>query len=421
MRTLYHIIVAGLLGIATPFVLLRMVFDSGFRAEMRARHRGGRQIAARPGAVWVHASSAGEVRAARILIDALKAAGEPRDIALSTFTRTGFELAGRQRDAAVFRLPFDFPFWTHPLLNRLQPSILVLIEAEFWPSLLSSCNKRNIPVLLVNGRLSETSRCRYARVRWFFRWATGAVSHFSMRSQTDADRLLSLGIDPARVSVTGNIKFDARPAFAQKEANDDGSAVPWLIFGSTRPGDEGPILEAVCALREPFPELNAVIAPRHPERSQEVEELIREYGVPFEVFSRTGGAVNGKRGAILLLDTLGELNRFYAIGTVAFVGGGFNPRFGGHNILEPAAFGLPVLFGRHMNNFEEEARRLKESGGGIQIERPDELRPALLRLLTDTEERARRGRLAAETIAANRGAVEKNIALIEKFKSGLSL
>ena len=168
-------------------------------------------------------------------------------------------------------------------------------------------------------------------------------------------------------------------------------------------------MEAILKLREGHPNLRFVIAPRHIERCCEVEDLIREYGVEFKLHSRLGEM---ETPTLILLDEMGELNKYYASATLAFVGGGFNPRFGGQNILEPAGYGLPVIFGRHMNNFEEEARLLVRSGGGIQVDHPAQLHDVLHRLLMDPEQRSRRGRSAWNTIVSNRGAVEKTIELM---------
>ncbi len=415
MQFAYHIILGGVLLTVSPFIIIRMAFDSAFRKEILARYRGGRDLPPSPGCLWVHASSVGEVRAAKLLIQALQKEGEKRPVVLSTFTRSGFELAQKESGVPVFRLPFDHPFWLTPLLKKLAPSLLVLIEAELWPSLLRKLKQKKVPILLANGRMSEKSRSNYEKVKPFFLWIAEAVTHFSMRSATDAERLRSLGIDAAKISVTGNVKFDAPGGAQTPAAQDTPDAAPWLVCGSTRPGDEGPILDAVCKLRATLPTLNVVIAPRHMERCQEVEQLIADYKVDYERYSNTQGATNGRQGVVLLLDKLGELQSFYAKGTVAFVGGGFNPRFGGHNILEPAGFGLPVVFGQHMQNFAEEAKLLQESGGGIQIDRPEALERTLLDLLTDPQERSRRGKMARETVAKNRGAVQKNIEWIHKL------
>ncbi|MFQ5451592.1 MAG: 3-deoxy-D-manno-octulosonic acid transferase [Nitrospinaceae bacterium] len=403
---------------ASPLILARMVLNPSFRSELAKRHRGGRSLPSLSDCLWVHASSVGEVRVAKILIQAMKDLGETRPIALSTFTPTGYDLARKEGIDPVFRLPFDLPYWLNPVFDKLNPSIVILIEAEFWPSLLRQCQRREIPVLLVNGRMSQTSTHRYKKIKPFFHWMTQGVRLFAMRSQTDADRVLSLGVPSEKVVVTGNIKFDFPATQSPTPPGPEKVARPvTLIFGSTRPGDEGPIMEAIRRLREEDPGLNCVIAPRHLERIREVEELIRQYGMEFERDSQIHGGMDGKKGATILVDRMGELNRYYARGTVAFVGGSFHPRFGGHNILEPAAFGIPVIFGKHMDNFQEEAALLKKSGGGIQIDRPGDLFKTLNRLLTRPEELRERGQSAGETIKRHRGAVQKIIELIKKLQT----
>jgi 3-deoxy-D-manno-octulosonic-acid transferase len=418
MEIFYHTIVAVAILAASPFILMRMALSSTFRSDLLERLKGGKSLPPMPGCLWVHASSAGEVRAAKILLDALQKNGNATPIVLSTFTRTGYELATKENIENVFRLPPDFPLWINPLFKKLNPSKLILIEAELWPSLLRLCKRRKVPVLLVNGRMSQKSTDRYGKFPSFFRWITEAISIFSMRTQTDADRVLTLGVNPERVQVNGNIKFDARKGdLSNKEKTSNSDKPLRIVFGSTRPGDEGPIMDAILRLKEDLPDLNFVIAPRHLERCQEIEGLIREYDVEFTLHSQLASGDENHKDSITLLDTMGELTHYYASADVAFVGGGFNPRFGGQNILEPAAFGLPVVFGKHMNNFEEEARLLTESGGGIQIDTPNALYSTLHRLLTQPEERKERGLSASETIRANQGAVQRTVELIEQTKT----
>jgi len=417
MEILYHTIVGIVLLAASPFILIRMALSKEFRADILARHRGGKSLPPLPGCLWIHASSAGEVRAAKILLDALNKNGDHPAIVLSTFTQTGYDLAKKENIENVFRLPFDFPLWLNPVFDKLNPSRLILIEAEFWPSLLRLAKRKHVPVLLINGRMSERSANRYQNILPFFRWITDPVSVFSMRTQTDADRALALGIPAPKVRVTGNIKFDARTGDTLPVEKKPAEKHPWVVFGSTRPGDEGPIMESVVRLKKDLPDLNVAIAPRHVDRCQEIESLISEYEVEFKRHSQLSENFEDPAGAIILIDTMGELNHYYLKATVAFVGGGFNPRFGGQNILEPAALGLPVIYGKHMQNFAEEARLLKESGGGIQIDNPNELYSALHGLLTQPEERIRRGQSAAKTIKENQGAVKRNIELIEQTET----
>ena len=417
MDSLYHIIIGAALLAASPLIALRMAINSGFRRDICARLQASRLAPNLPGCIWVHASSVGEVRVAKILIQAIRAKNPNEAIALSTFSGTGFALAEEEGLSPVFRLPPDFPYWMNPVFDKLDPSIVVLIEAELWPGLLRECKRRKIPTLVVNGRMSRRSQKRYQQFRRFFLWITEAVTLFSMRGALDRDHLLKLGIDERRTQVTGNIKFDASAPNPGDALTGKSSHPPTVVFGSTRPGEEKIALEAIRRLKKDLPDLICVIAPRHMQRCPEVERLIEENGLSFQRHSERRDNADGEQPSLILVDQLGALNAYYRQATVAFVGGGMTEGFGGHNILEPAAHHLPVLFGRHMNNFAEEARLLKESGGGIELADPFELAPTLHRLLTHPEELKERGDRAAKTIAENRGALARNLELIEKFRS----
>ncbi|UCD12203.1 MAG: glycosyltransferase [Nitrospinaceae bacterium] len=413
MDVLYHIIIALAVLAASPFILLKMTLDPAFAKDVRARLAGGGDAPKLTGPIWIHASSVGEVRAAKLMIQALKRLSPPPEIALSTFTRTGFELAREDGLEPAFRMPPDSPLWLGPLFGRLNPSVLVLVEAELWPGLLRACHKRGVPVVLVNGRLSQKSLGRYRLARPVFRWITAGVRAFAMRGEADAQRLLKLGIERDRVWVTGNVKFDQPTPAVQETAKEDGE--PLVVFGSTRPGDEAIVLKALKLLSQDIPRLRAVIAPRHMERLSEVESLLMAEGLAFKRLSEAGPA-DPPPGEILLLDRLGELASFYPRAQVAFVGGSFDPGIGGHNILEPAAAGVPVVFGKQMHSFEEEARLLIASGGGIALEHPEDLHPTLRRLLADADERNRRGARARETVLQHRGSVDRNVELIARFR-----
>jgi 3-deoxy-D-manno-octulosonic-acid transferase len=362
--------------------------------------------------LWIHASSVGEVRLAKILISGLIKKGESRPIALSTFTPTGYALAMEEALPNVFRLPLDFPYWLNPVFDRLQPSKLVLIEAELWPALLRQCKHRNIPVIQVNGRVSEKSIKLYGVFPPFLLWMTEPIKQFSMRSLTDADRFLQLGLAKEKVLVTGNIKFDVTSVQTEDNFHPEWKADSLIVvFGSTRPGEEGPIMQALIKLQKEFPRLIGVIAPRHMERCREVEDLIREFEVNYALLSEQDDLKNWT-GNVLLIDSLGKLNAFYKSAAVTYVGGGFNPRFGGHNILEPAAVGKPVLFGKFMNNFEEEAKLLRQSKGGLQLQNIEDIYNVLNHLLRNSDERQKLGQSVEKTVKANGGALSRNIELI---------
>ena len=409
MDFLYYIVVGGLLLLASPFLILRALISSSFRNEIKEKMKGANSLPELKDTLWIHASSVGEVRLAKVLIAGLIKEGESRPIALSTFTPTGYALALEEKLPNVFRLPLDFPLWLNPVFDRLQPAKLVLIEAELWPTLLRQCKRRSIPVIQVNGRVSEKSVRNYRKFPAILLWMTESIGQFSMRSQTDADRFLQLGVANNKVLVTGNIKFDLTSEVEdtfQPQWKDESMI---LVFGSTRPGEEGPIMDALVRLQKEFPNLVGVIAPRHMERCREVEDLIREFEVEYALLSKQGNLTNCN---VLLVDSLGKLNAFYKSATVTYVGGGFNPRFGGHNILEPAALGKPVLFGKFMNNFEEEAKLLKQSEGGLQLQNIEELYDVLKWLLMNPDERQKLSQSAEKTVKANSGALRKNIELI---------
>ena len=411
MSFIYHTIIGFAILVASPAIVLRIIFSSNFRSDFLKRILGYKVFEPLNGCVWIHAASVGEVWLGKALISKLKEKGEARPIVLSTFTSAGFDQAKKEEVKYVFRMPPDFLLWIKPVLNHLCPAILVLIEAEMWPGLICECNRRKIPVLLANGRITQKSVDYYRLFSFIFKWIAKNISFFSMLTEKDADRMLSLGVDPKKVGVNGNIKFDVLVPGEDLPPSENQES-SWMVFGSTRPGDEGPVMEAIAKLYQEHPGLNFVIAPRHLERLREVKELMVAYGIDFQLHSEK---LSSKNSRLILLDQLGELNGYYAKARLAFVGGSFNPRFGGQNIIEPASYGLPVVFGRHMSNFEEEACLLIESGSGIQINNPQELYVVLNQLLVDQEKRQSLGKKAWETVIKNRGAVNKTIELITRL------
>ena len=415
MKLAYNIIIAAALLLTSPYWIIRMGLDPAFRSELIQRTRQWKSIPRQTGCLWVHASSVGEVRVAELLVQALQQRYPDRTVVLSTFTATGYALANKALDCLIFQLPLDLPFLIRPLLKRLDPAILILIEAEYWPNLLHACLQSKIPVLLANGRLSAKSFTRYQKLKPWFLFITEPITIFSMRAQSEADRLLQLNIDPAKVQVTGNMKFDSLitdEICPPKSAQMDEITV---VFGSTRPGEEFAIAKAISQLSQNPLDYKFIIAPRHVPRCREVESILRDAGLSVTLHSDRKDFTERWTTTVLLVDALGLLNDYYRQGHVAFVGGGFDPRHGGHNILEPALLGLPVIYGKDMGNFEEEARLLAKSGGGIQIERPEDLTPVLEQLLSDPEEILRRGALAAEVVKLQKGAVNRNLDLIQSL------
>lgn len=414
MQFLYHIIIVAALIAASPYLLFRAATDASFRNDMAHWLDDWKSAPFLTGCIWIHASSAGEVRVAKTLIQGLKEEyKDNRQIILSTFTLTGYELAKSDESLKVLRLPPDLQIFMQPLLERLDPSLLILVESELWPCLLRLCLERNVPVLLLNGRMSKKSFRRYKFIRPLFQWLTEGVTTFAMRSQLDADHILKLGVAKERALVTGNMKFDAAPGpgIKSRSANEDAN---YIVFVSTRPGDEEPVLDAISQLRKEVSGLKYALAPRHLHRLDEIKNLIAESGLEFTLHSSLSSSDAKASTDLVLIDEMGKLDQYYANARAVFVGGSFSPEFGGHNILEPALYSLPVLFGKHMNNFLEETRLLVASGGGLQIEGPEDLFPTLHRLIAHNEEIKERGEAAFQTILQNQGATKNNIELIHK-------
>lgn len=412
MKTLYHIIIASALIAASPYLLIRLAIDTSFREDMSHWLDNWKEVPFLSGCIWIHASSVGEVRIAKTLIEKLReTTGEDRPIILSTFTKTGFQLAKDQSICKVFRLPPDLAFFIRPLLEKLDPAILVLVEAELWPSLLYLCKERRVPVLVLNGRISQKSFRRYRLLRPLFNWISEAVTIFAMRSQADADFLHHLKLPNEKILITGNMKFDA-VTIASGGVHPARDISSFVIFASTRPGDEEPILESIVRLKKDIPDSQFALAPRHLHRLEEVKSLIAKHNLKFELHSRIDQDSSNLKPDLILVDEMGILDQYYRQACVAYVGGGFNPKFGGQNILEPALYSIPVIFGKYMNNFIDEARLLVKSGGGVQIDDPDELYPALLKLLSNRKETKEKGDSALDVIRVNRGASKINSELI---------
>ncbi|MBI2187413.1 MAG: 3-deoxy-D-manno-octulosonic acid transferase [Acidobacteria bacterium] len=370
--------------------------------------------------IWVHAVSVGEVLAARALIADLRRAYPRLRLFLSTTTLTGQQLARRSPGDVdgVFYFPFDWTFSVRRTLNRVQPRLFVMIETEIWPNLLRECRRRGIKTVLVNGRISYRSFPRYRLIRPFFRRVLDDIDRFCVQGDEAARRLVELGADPARVTVTGSLKFDALdvappPGRGRQRVLRFFRISPnrlVLVAGSTLKGEETAIIRAFNLLRTRGGTPLLVIAARQPERFAEVERLCRQEGL--STVRRTELPIDAEpRADAVVLDTIGELTELYQIGTVVFVGGSLVPG-GGHNILEPAVFGKPIVFGPHMENFAEIADAFLANGAAIQVRSPRELDEVIVGLMGDPVRRARVGAAARSLVEANRGAKDRTVAAI---------
>jgi 3-deoxy-D-manno-octulosonic-acid transferase len=363
--------------------------------------------------IWIHAVSVGEVLAARPLVPSLRERFPSHRIFVSTTTMTGNAVARKSLRGVdgLFYTPFDFP---HPVRNALEvlnPSLLLLIETELWPNLIHEAHRRGTRIALVNGRISPRSFPRYRRFRRLLAGTLAEVDLFLMQGDAHAERILAMGAPPERVQVTGNLKFDAVEPGRLPERlvkllhGGAGPLRPMWVAGSTMGGEEELVLSAFHRVRSEVPEARLVIAPRHPERFDAVAPLVEAAG--FRCLRRTAlDPLAWRDGEVLLLDTLGELSQLYALASVVFVGGSLVPA-GGHNILEPAVAGKPVVVGPHMENFQEIADQFRAESAMVQVGSPDELAHEVSALLLDEGRSRDLGERARDLVGRNRGAVSR--------------
>jgi 3-deoxy-D-manno-octulosonic-acid transferase len=410
MRLLYSALFYAL----TPFVLGRLAWRGRKLPAYRERwpERFARyDFPPEPGSIWFHAVSVGEAEAAFPLIRQFQARFPDRKILVTCTTPTGSERVRAVLGDAVRHvyLPYDLPDVVGRFMDHFRPALAVILETEIWPSLYRECARRGIPLAIVNARLSEKSARRYRKISGLTAESLAAVSLIAAQTPLDAERYAAIGADPAKTVVTGNVKFDLEFSEAMREqatrlrAELFGARPVW-IAGSTHPGEEEQILAARRTVREKIPGALLALAPRHPDRFEEVMALC--VGAGLSVRRRSERQACDDATEVFLIDSLGELRLFYAASDLAFVGGSLVPR-GGHNVLEPAAAGCPVLFGPHMFNFAEIAERLMESGGGQGIADGDELAERVARLLSEPETRREIGGRGSAFVNANRGAMAR--------------
>ena len=370
--------------------------------------------------IWVHAVSVGEVLASRSMIAELRRRYPRLKLYLSTTTLAGQQVARRSVSDVdgVFYFPFDWTFAVRRTLNRVRPRLFIMIETEIWPNLLRECRRRQIATVLVNGRISYRSFPRYRMIRPFFRRVLADIDRFCVQGDEAARRLIALGADPARITITGSLKFDALEVIPTRGRGRErvlrffrmSSNRPVLVAGSTLKGEEEAVIRSFNRLRTRGSQALLVIAARHPERFAEVERLCRHEGL--STVRRTELPIDAEpRADAVILDTIGELAEVYQIATVVFVGGSL-VRAGGHNILEPAVFGKPIVFGPYMENFSEIADAFRANDAAVQVRSDRELESVIVTLMGDPVRRARLGAAARALVDANRGARDKTLMVI---------
>jgi 3-deoxy-D-manno-octulosonic-acid transferase len=373
--------------------------------------------------LWIHAVSVGEVLAARPIVEELKARYPGFRLFVSTTTAAGQNLARRQlADAdAVFFFPIDFTWAVRRVLDRARPRLLLLVEGEIWPNVLRECRKRGVKTMIVNGRVSSRSLARYRLIRPLMRRVLADIDALCMQSDEAARRIIQGGAEPSRVIVTGSLKFDA----ASLPGQGGGQGRPRdrvlryfrvppdrvvIVAGSTMRGEEMAVLRAFRRVKHTVPHALLVLAPRHQDRFTEAQHIARGEG--FSTMRRTDLAVDADPSCdVVILDTIGELAALYQLATVAFVGGSLVPT-GGHNILEPAVHGRPIVFGPSMSNFAEIADLFLAHGAAVQVTSDLELESTLGTLIADPVRRAALGAAARALVDANRGATARTLEVI---------
>ena len=417
LRYLYSLLTYVAAPLFSLVLLTRGLRDRSYWHNFGERFGFGETVAVAP--IWVHAVSVGEVQASAALVNSLRERYPDIPIIVTTFTPTG---AGRAR--ALFRdraqvryLPYDLPGSVRRFFSRVRPRVAVIFETELWPNLYHECGRRRVPLVLASARLSPRSVGRYLRLGTLFRETLAQGVVVAAQGEADATRFRSLGSDPGNTHVTGNLKFDFS---VPENIAERGRALrayyaagrPVWVAGSTHGGgEEEALIEAQKLVRSLNPSALLVMAPRHPNRFGEVAAQLVSRGVRFVRRSQKPAAGAAEEAEILLLDTLGELLDFYSAADVAFVGGSLVP-IGGHNLLEPAALGLPILTGPDNSNSEEAARLLVARGAAEIVKTPQELADKVVTLLADPAMRSRMGDAGRAFVETNKGALAKLLGLI---------
>ncbi|MBL7196512.1 MAG: 3-deoxy-D-manno-octulosonic acid transferase [Candidatus Omnitrophica bacterium] len=382
--------------------------------------------------IWIHAVSLGEVSTCKSLIKQLSLRYPQKIILITTITSTGRILTQSISKDNILSLymPFDLSFLISYFVNKIKPKLLILIETELWPNLLYSTQRLNIPVLVLNARLSDRSFGKYRLFSWFMRRLVRRVKMFCVQSDLDKHRFLQLGIDSERVQVTGNMKFDAIEELDSKQLSDLATLKSkislsqkdfLIVAGSTHDKEEEYIIDSFIELKKEFTQsesspltgfnnLRLLIAPRHLERLDFIESLIESKNIKSERFSRIKFSSSE---SVLLLDTIGQLRLIYSLANFVFVGGSLVP-VGGHNILEPAFFEKPILVGPYMHNFRAISQLFLSNQALIQVKNFNELKSKMKELISNNDRLMNLGKAAKSVLASMQGATLTNLNIIEK-------
>lgn len=424
---LYSLGLLAALLFASPYWLLRMLRGSRYRHGLAQRlgfvPRELSALAAGRRTLWLHAVSVGEVIASTQLVKFLDELDAETQVVISTTTQTGQQLAQKRfatRDARVFYYPLDFAWSVRRYLRVLQPRAVVLMESELWPRMIWEAWRARIPIIVVNGRISDRSLPRYRALRWFWRPFFRKLALVMAQSEEDARRFVEIGVPSAIVQNAGNLKYDVRlveeACITKTLRTHLPSGARVLVAGSTLEGEESKLLEAFTALRACQPNSVLILAPRHPQRFSAVESLVRTAGLPYDLRSRwMENPISIHAGSVFLLDSIGELTSVYALASLAFIGGSLVPA-GGHNPLEPAQFGVPIAMGPHGENFRDIIDALRQQEA-IHICKPELLTDTLHSSLEATPATIAMGQRARAVFEQQTGASQRCLHVIQQMLS----
>jgi 3-deoxy-D-manno-octulosonic-acid transferase len=415
MRLVYVVLSYLMVPILLGHLFWRGLSNRDYWARALERFGFGQSIGGQRG-IWVHAVSVGEVQASESLVRALRATYPDLPLVLTTVTPTGSERARALFGDDIIHsyAPYDLAGSVRRFFNWARPALAIILETELWPNLYHECGKRKVPLVLASARISPKSVRHYRRLLGLFRETLSHGIVIAAQSEADADRFRLLGANPARTHVTGNIKFDFELPADVLEAGSEfrrlhAAQRPVWIAASTHHGEEELLLKVHRQVLESVPDALLVLVPRHPERFPSVAGLIEREG--FETVLRSSRQACQDSTKVFLGDSMGELKTFYAASDIAFVGGSL-VQIGGHNLLEPAALGLPVLTGPHNFNAEDIAELFVKNGAATIVNDGQELAGHIVRLFADPAERARLGQTGQSTVLKNRGALARLLALV---------
>lgn len=425
MYFIYNLFIYFLFPLILPYLILKSIKRKGSLSGISERFGyypdisiGNKKV------IWIHAVSVGEVIASIPLLLELKSRYPDNSLIMSTVTETGRATAINKIPFlnAIIYFPFDFAFSVNKAIDTIRPNIFIMLETEIWPNFLRALKRKNIPAILINGRISDRSYKRYLSARFFIKEVLKNISAFGMQSADDTERIINMGADKEKVVRTGNLKFEHEIIDVSSDSvkrlkgslniieNKD-----IIIAGSTHRGEDEEIIKAYLTISKATQELPLlIIAPRHLDRLTEIEDILKRYNFSFIRKTMIKKEEASSKYSVILLDTIGELSALYSIATVVFVGGSLVP-VGGHNILEPALYKKPILFGLYMHNFKEIAEGFKSKKAAIEITNSDEMAKEIINILNNPDIGMELGERGFSVIVENKGALEKSIGLIGRF------